>query len=43
LNLSNDDLTLWCPAAFGDFQKKTPKRTWICAGISPVQYALQTR
>jgi len=22
---------------FGDFQKKTPKRTWLCTGISPVQ------
>jgi len=29
-------LTLWRPAAFGDFRKKTPKRTWLCAGISPV-------
>jgi len=36
-------LTLWRPAAFGDFRKKTPKRTWLCAGISPVRYALQTR
>ena len=28
-------LTLWRPAAFGDFwKKKTPKRTWLCAGIS---------
>jgi len=37
-------LTLWHPAAFEDFQKKkTPKRTWLCMGISPVRYALQTR
>jgi len=35
-------LTLWNPAAFGDFRKKTPKRTWLCVGISPVRYALQT-
>ena len=32
----------WRPAAFGDFRKKTPKRTWLCAGISAVRYALQT-
>jgi len=25
------------------FSKKTPKRTWLCARISPVWYALQTR
>jgi len=36
-------LTLWHPAAFGDFRKKLPKHTWLCAGISPVWYALQTR
>ena len=35
-------LTVWRPAAFGDFRKKTPKRTWLCVGISPVRYALQT-
>jgi len=29
--------TLWRLAAFGDFRKKTPKRTWLCAGISPVR------
>jgi len=29
-------LTLWCPAALGDFQKKRPKRTWLCTGISPL-------
>jgi len=29
-------LTLWHLAAFGDFRKKTPKRTWLCMGISPV-------
>jgi len=23
-------------------KKKTPKRTWFCAGISSVRYALQT-
>jgi len=37
-------LTLWHQAAFGDFRKKkTPKRTWLCVGISLVWYALQTR
>jgi len=37
-------LTLWHPGGFGDFQeKKTPKRTWLCVGISLVRYALQTR
>jgi len=36
-------LTLWRPAAFRAFRKKTPKRTWLCTGISPVRYALQTR
>jgi len=24
-------------------EKKTPKRTWLCAGISPIRYTLQTR
>jgi len=38
------ELTFWHPLGFGDFRKKkTPKRTWLCAGISPVWYALQTR
>jgi len=36
-------LTLWRLAAFGDFQKQTPKRMWLCVGISLVRYALQTR
>jgi len=27
-------LTLWRPAAFGDFLKKTPKRTWHGPGQS---------
>jgi len=36
-------LTLWRPLGFGDFRKKTPKRTWLSAGHSPVWYALQTR
>ena len=35
--------TLWHPGGFGDFRKKTPKRTWLCAGISPVLYGLRTR
>jgi len=26
----------------GIFWKKMPKRMWLCAGISPVRYALQT-
>jgi len=40
---NNYYLTLWCPLRFGDIRKKTPKRTWLCTGISPVWYALQTR
>jgi len=36
-------LTLWRPAAFGDFQKKKPRRAWLCTGNSLVRYALQTR
>jgi len=37
-------LTLWRLLGFGDFrEKETPKRTWLCVGISPVWYALQTR
>jgi len=35
-------LTLWRPAAFGDFREKTPKRTWLCAWISPLLYGLRT-
>jgi len=31
-----------CQAAFGDFWKKMTKRTWLCAGISPLLYGLQT-
>jgi len=27
----------------GFSRKKTPKRKWLCAGISLVRYALQTR
>jgi len=27
----------------GIFEKKTPKCTWLCTGISLVWYALQTR
>jgi len=27
----------WASAGFGDFREKTPKRTWICAGISLVR------
>jgi len=36
-------ITLLREAAFGDFQEKTPKRTWLCAKISPVWYALPTQ
>jgi len=36
-------ITLWRLLGFGDFPKKMPKHTWLCAGISLVQYALQTR
>ena len=32
-------LTLWRSAVFEDFRKKTHKRMWLCAGISPVRYA----
>jgi len=35
-------LTLWHLAAFGDFRKKTPKRAWLFAGISPLLYGLRT-
>jgi len=35
-------LTLWHPAAFGDFRKKTPKHTWLCVGISLLLYGLRT-
>jgi len=35
-------LTLWHPGGFGDFWKKTPKRTWLGAGISPFLYGLRT-
>jgi len=27
----------------GFLEKNPPKRTWLCAGISLVRYALQTR
>jgi len=37
-------LSLWRPLGFRDFRrKKTPKHMWLCAGISLVRYALQTR
>jgi len=37
-------LTLWRLLGFVDFQKKKPpKRTWLCAEISPVRYVLQTQ
>jgi len=29
-------------AAFRDFQKKTTKRTWLCVGVSPLLFRLQT-
>jgi len=29
-------LTHWRPATFGDFRKKTPKRTWLYVRISLV-------
>jgi len=35
-------LILWCLATFGISEKKTPKRTWLCVGISLVRSALQT-
>ena len=43
MNGNEELLTRWRPAAFGDFRKKMPKHTWLCAGISLVRYALQTR
>jgi len=36
------NLTLWRPAGFGNFWKKTHKHTWLSMGISLVRYALQT-
>jgi len=44
----NNKLQSFCAslasARFRGFSGKiTPKRTWLCAGISPVRYALQTR
>jgi len=36
------NLTLWHLAAFEDFHKKTPKRTWLCAGISLLLQGLRT-
>jgi len=42
LGLLTMGLTLGRPAAFGDFRKKTPKHTWLCAGVSPLLYELQT-
>jgi len=35
-------VTLWRPAAFGDI-KKTPKRTWLCTGISLLLFGLQLK
>jgi len=32
--MAYNQLTLWRPAAFEDFRKKTPKRTWLCTRIS---------
>jgi len=32
---------VWLVSGFAG--KKTPKCTWLCVGISPVRYALQTR
>ena len=36
------NLTLWRLAAIGNLRKKTPKRTWLCAGISPLLFGLWT-
>jgi len=35
-------LTLWRLAAFEDFRKKTPKRMWPSAEISPSLHGLRT-
>jgi len=40
--LTKKTLTLWRPTAFRNFRKKMPQRTWLCAGIYSVWYALQT-
>jgi len=34
---SKSQITLWRPTEKGDFQKTTPKRMWLCVGISPVR------
>jgi len=42
LDTKDNYLTLWRPAAFGDFRKKTPKHTSLCTGISPFLFGLRT-
>jgi len=38
------DINTFRTARFQGFSpKKAPKRTWLCAGISPLRYALQTQ
>jgi len=37
------DVNSLASARFQGFSQKTPKCTWLCARISPVGYALQTR
>jgi len=37
----HDDIA-WHQGGFGDFRKKTPKCTWLCAGISPLLYGVRT-
>ena len=40
----SEDLNTLASARIREFsKKKTPKPTWLCTGISPVWYALQTR
>jgi len=35
-------VALWHPGGFGDFWEKTPKRTRLCVGISPLLFGLRT-
>jgi len=40
--LGHINLKSLASARIRGFSGKTPKRTWLCSGISPVRYALQT-
>jgi len=43
LHWNNNFNSLASGCFWGFSEKKTPKCTWLCVGISPVWYALQTR